>query len=81
MTAPPARRHIVPIQLHDWQWRCMKSPIADHLAAYAEEESGRDYPVDVPSLGIGMTVPPGYVCSYFFRDMSTAVLIPASMTT
>jgi len=72
---PAGRRPIGPIRLHDWQWLCMNSPFADHLAASVEEVV-RGYPVDGLFLDIVMTVPPGCVCAYCLKGMSAAGLNP-----
>jgi putative glycosyl hydrolase-like family 6 (GHL6) protein len=72
---PAGREPLGPIGLHDWQWLCMNSPYADHVAAVAEEVV-RLYPVDGVFFDIVMTVQPGCVCRYCLRGMREAGLNP-----
>ncbi len=72
---PAGRKPLGPIVLHDWQWMCMNSPYADHVAAVAEEVV-RTYPVDGLFFDIVMTVPPGCVCRYCLRSMAAAGMNP-----
>jgi hypothetical protein len=72
---PAGRRPLGPVGLHDWQWLCMNSPYADHVAAVAEEVL-RGYPVDGLFFDIVMTVQPGCVCRYCLSSMRKAGLNP-----
>jgi len=72
---PAGRRPLGPVGLHDWQWLCMNSPYADHVAAVAEEVV-RGYPVDGLFFDIVMTVQPGCVCRYCLASMRDAGLNP-----
>ncbi|HXT36028.1 MAG TPA: alpha-amylase family protein [Chloroflexota bacterium] len=72
---PAGRRPLGPVGLHDWQWLCMNSPYADHVAAVAEEVI-RGYPVDGLFFDIVMTVQPGCVCRYCLASMRAAGLNP-----
>ncbi len=70
------RRPVGPIGTHDWQWLCLNSPYADHVAAVVDEVV-RGYAVDGLFLDIVMTVTPGCVCGYCLRGMRDAGLDPA----
>jgi hypothetical protein len=72
---PAGRRPLGPIGLHDWQWLCMNSPYADHVAAVAEEVL-RGYPVDGLFFDIVMTLQPGCVCRYCLSSMEKTGLNP-----
>jgi hypothetical protein len=72
---PAGRRPLGPIGLHDWQWLCMNSPYADHVAAVTEEVL-RGYSVDGLFFDIVMTVQPGCVCRYCLSSMQKAGLNP-----
>ncbi len=72
---PAGRTPLGPVGLHDWQWLCMNSPYADHVAAVAEEVV-RGYPVDGLFFDIVMTVQPGCVCRYCLSGMLAAGLNP-----
>ncbi|HVA89380.1 MAG TPA: beta-galactosidase trimerization domain-containing protein [Chloroflexota bacterium] len=72
---PAGRKPLGPIALHDWQWLCMNSPYADHVAAVTEEVA-RGYPVDGLFFDIVMTVPPGCVCRSCLRSMAAEGLNP-----
>lgn len=72
---PAGRLPIGPIAKHDWQWLCLSSPYADHVAALVEEVA-RGYPVDGLFLDIVMTVQPGCVCAYCLRGLRAAGLDP-----
>jgi len=69
------RLPVGPIGKHDWQWLCVNSPYADHVAAVVEEVV-RGYPVDGLFLDIVMTVAPGCVCGYCLRGMRAERLNP-----
>jgi hypothetical protein len=72
---PAGRQPVGPIGKTSWQWLCMNSPYADHVAAVVEEVV-RGYPVDGLFMDIVMTVKPGCVCGYCLRGMSAAGLNP-----
>jgi hypothetical protein len=72
---PAGRRPLGPIGLYVWQWLCMNSPYADHVAAVAEEVVRR-YPVDGVFFDIVMTVQPGCICRFCLRGMRAAGLNP-----
>ncbi len=69
------RLPVGPIDKHDWQWLCLNSPYADHVAAVVDEVV-RGYPVDGLFLDIVMTVTPGCVCGYCLRGMRDEGLNP-----
>jgi len=69
------RLPVGPIGKHDWQWLCLNSPYADHVASVVEEVV-RGYPVDGLFLDIVMTVTPGCVCGYCLRGMQEEGLDP-----
>ena len=72
---PAGRRPLGPIGKTEWQWLCMNSPYADHVAAVVEEVL-RGYPVDGLFMDIVMTVKPGCVCRYCLAEMQQQGLNP-----
>lgn len=58
-----------------WQWMCLNTPYADHIAAVTEEVI-RLYPIDGLFLDIVMTISPGCACPACLHGMAAAGLDP-----
>src|SRR5262249_11396707 len=62
---------------HRWRWLCMNTPLADYVAAHAEEIL-RNYPVDGFFFDIVRQPQPGCVCNYCLKSMLAQGLDPES---
>jgi hypothetical protein len=72
---PAGRRPLELVGKTEWQWLCMNSPYADHVATVVDEVL-RTYPVDGLFMDIVMTVKPGCVCRYCLAEMREQGLNP-----